>query len=136
MEKAIKYNKEWIESIGRRKSSVARIFMEKGKGKFLINEKPHNEYIRVKHLVEAIELPLKALDLSKAYDIKINVHGGGIKGQAEAVMLGLARALVKINPDYKEKMKELQLMTRDPRKVERKKPGLRKARKKEQYSKR
>lgn len=126
----------YTNAVGRRKSSVARIFLKKGSGQFTINDKPYNEYITVQHMIESLEAPLKAVDGMKGYDIKVNVHGGGIKGQAEAVMLGVARALVKLNPDFKESLKSGNLMTRDPRRVERKKPGLRKARKKEQYSKR
>jgi len=125
-----------INATGRRKDAVARVFLKKGSGKITINDRDFKEFFSVIHLEGKVMEPLLLLGLEKDYDIQFNVHGGGIKGQAEAVRHGISRALVKINEEYKKALKDAGFITRDPRVVERKKPGLRKARKKEQYSKR
>ncbi len=125
-----------INATGRRKDAVARVFLKKGSGKITINDRDYKEYFSVIHLEGKVVEPLKILGLENDYDIQVNVHGGGIKGQAEAVRHGISRALVKINEEHKKALKDAGFITRDPRVVERKKPGLRKARKKEQYSKR
>ncbi len=128
---------EQINAVGRRKASIARIFLSKGAGKITINGKDYKEFMPVDHLQDRISLPLRTIEGEKDYDVLVSVSGGGIKGQAEAVMLGIARALVKVNEEeFKPLLKVKGLLTRDPRAVERKKPGLRKARKREQYSKR
>ncbi len=125
-----------INATGRRKDAVARVFLKKGSGKITINDRDYKEFFSVIHLEGKVVEPLKILGLENDYDIQVNVHGGGIKGQAEAVRHGISRALVKINEEHKKALKDAGFITRDPRVVERKKPGLRKARKKEQYSKR
>lgn len=123
-------------ALGRRKASVARVYLSKGSGNITVNGKELKVYFPVDHLRQKVELPLTTLQLEKEYDVKVNVSGGGVKGQADAVKLGIARALVKIDEEYKPKLKAQNLITRDSRVVERKKPGLRKARKKVQFSKR
>ena len=125
-----------ITSIGRRKAAIARIYLDKGNGSFVVNGKDFKEYFPVDHLRARTLEPLQALEATGSYDIRVNVAGGGVKGQAEAVALGIARALVKVDEENKPALKAKSLLTRDSRKVERKKPGYRKARKKEQYSKR
>lgn len=125
-----------INATGRRKDAVARVFLKKGSGKITINDRDFKEFFSVIHLEGKVMEPLILLGLENDYDIQVNVHGGGIKGQAEAVRHGISRALVKVNEEYKKALKDAGFITRDPRVVERKKPGLRKARKKEQYSKR
>ena len=128
---------ERINAIGRRKAAVARVYLTLGgSGSITINKKDIKDYMTVQHLVDAIHRPLLLTEGEGKYDINVNVRGGGIKGQAEAIRLGIARALVKIDAENKPALKAEKLMTRDARKVERKKPGFRKARKKEQYSKR
>lgn len=127
---------EQINAVGRRKASIARIFLQKGKGQLTINDKDVKDFVPTVHLRDRVLLPLRTLEAEKDFDIQVNVAGGGIKGQAEAIMLGIARALVKLDPENKGPLKVKGLLTRDPRAVERKKPGLRKARKREQYSKR
>lgn len=127
---------EQINAVGRRKAAIARVFMSYGTGKIVVNKRDYKDYFSVPHIQEKVTLPLQVVEAMGKYDLKVNVAGGGIKGQAEAVMLGIARALVKDNAENKPPLKALGIMTRDARKVERKKPGLRKARKKEQYSKR
>ncbi len=121
---------------GRRKASIARVYLKSGKGKIVVNGKDYKEFIPVKHLIEKIEEPFKVTDLEGKYDVKVNVLGGGIKGQAEAITLGISRALVMIDAELKPALKEHRLITRDPRVVERKKPGKKKARKSFQFSKR
>ncbi len=127
---------EKINAIGRRKSAVARVYLTHGSGSITINKKDIKDYMTVQHLVDAINRPLLLTEGEGKYDITVNVKGGGIKGQAEAIRLGISRALVKLDAEMKPALKAEKLMTRDARKVERKKPGFRKARKKEQYSKR
>lgn len=123
-------------ALGRRKAAVARVYVSKGKGEVTVNGKKLTEYFPVQHLSQKVEAPLKVVEAVKDFDIKVNVRGGGVKGQADAVKLAIARALVKIDPENKPKLKAENMMTRDSRVVERKKPGLRKARKKTQFSKR
>ncbi len=127
---------EYINAIGRRKAAVARVYLKKGNGQIIINDKPMAEYVSVSHLRDAVVEPLLAIDALNGFDVKVTVEGGGVKGQAEAIQLGIARALVKFNEELKPTLKAKDLLTRDPRAVERKKPGLKKARKNEQFSKR
>jgi len=125
-----------INAVGRRKASISRAFLSHGTGKVVINGKDYKEYITVPHLSDLIVLPFKVTETEGKFDLKITVHGGGIKGQAEAIALSICRALVKENAENKPPLKAKEMMTRDARVVERKKPGLRKARKKTQFSKR
>src|SRR5690606_33828335 len=115
---------------------VARVYLTKGTGEITINGKEYKNYFPIIYLQNQVELPLKTIEASEAYDIKVNVKGGGPKGQAEAVKLGIARALVDFNEEFKPLLKKQGLMTRDPRMVERKKFGKRKARRSTQFSKR
>src|ERR1041385_4653211 len=116
-------------AVGRRKRAIARVAFSKGNGTITINGKDYKDYFPILHLRERVEQPLALVEQSKEYDLRVIVNGGGIKGQADAVKLALARAFVKVNAENKPKLKAADLMTRDARKVERKKPGLRKARK-------
>ena len=125
-----------INSIGRRKAAVARVFMSEGSGKIVINKRELEHYFPSSILQFIVKQPLNKLDAVEKYDIKINLHGGGYKGQSEAARLGIARALVKINAEDKPALRAAGFMTRDPRVVERKKPGQPKARKRFQFSKR
>jgi len=127
---------EVVSSIGRRKAAIARIYVSEGKGEILVNKRDFKEYFPVEQFQYIIQQPLELVDSLNKYDIKVNIKGGGTKGQAEALRLAIARALVKINPDDKEKIKANKLLTRDSRVVERKKPGQPKARKRFQFSKR
>jgi small subunit ribosomal protein S9 len=127
---------EIINGLGRRKAAVARVYLRKGKGNILINHKDYKEYFPVNHIQGKIIEPLNIVDVLKIYDINVNVKGGGVKGQAEAVRLGISRALCKINEEFREPLKAAKLMSRDPRSVERKKYGKPKARKSFQFSKR
>ena len=127
---------EVINAIGRRKTSVARVYLSKGKGNIVVNKKDYKEAFPVSVLQAKLERPFQLTETTGQYDVNINVYGGGINGQAEAIRLGIARALVKVTEDYKPLLKAEGLMTRDPRMVERKKPGQPKARKKFQFSKR
>lgn len=125
-----------INKLGRRKSSVARIYLKSGKGKITINKRDHKEYFSTDVLQYKISQPFELTGTKGKYDATINVKGGGNTGQVEAIRLAISRALVEINADYKPLLKAEGLMTRDPRMVERKKPGQPKARKKFQFSKR
>ncbi|MFT6865786.1 MAG: small subunit ribosomal protein S9 [Cyclobacteriaceae bacterium] len=125
-----------INTIGRRKTAVARVYLQPGKGKISVNEKELNIYFPSEILQLIVKQPLETLDVDGNFDIDINVDGGGPKGQAEAVRLAISRALVVLDPDNKPALKKEGFMTRDPRMVERKKPGRRKARRKFQFSKR
>ncbi|KRP13227.1 MAG: 30S ribosomal protein S9 [Sphingobacteriales bacterium BACL12 MAG-120813-bin55] len=125
-----------LNAIGRRKSAVARVYLSKGKGTITVNDKDLKEYFPVSFLRDQVVMPLAVLDMTGDFDIQVNVNGGGIKGQAEAIRLGIARALVKVNEEWKPALKAKGLMTRDSREVERKKYGLRKARRATQFSKR
>lgn len=127
---------DYFKGTGRRKESVARVYMKKGSGKININGKDYKEYLPVQHMQRSVELPAKVLECSDQYDLKVTVSGGGQTGQSEAIRLGISRAFVQMNPELKPKLKEYHLMTRDPREVERKKYGHRKARKSGQFSKR
>ena len=121
---------------GRRKSSVARVFMQPGKGKITINGQLFRDYLCRATLATVVMQPLMAVDGEKSYDIKINAHGGGLTGQAGAIRLGISRALLGVNQDYASVLKQRGFLTRDARKVERKKPGQPGARKNFQFSKR
>jgi len=127
---------EVINALGRRKNAVARIFLKDGSGKITVNKRDYKTYFSVPTLQYAINQPLKQTESIGKYDILANIDGGGVTGQAEALKLAIARALVKINPEHKILLKAMGLMRRDPRMVERKKPGQKKARKKFQFSKR
>ena len=127
---------EVINTIGRRKRAIARVYLSEGKGQITVNDKDYKEYFSVEQLHYIVEQPLNLLEVKDKYDVKVNLDGGGIKGQAEALRLGIARALVKIDPECKAKLRAEGFITRDPRSVERKKPGQPKARKRFQFSKR
>ncbi|MDR2621948.1 MAG: 30S ribosomal protein S9, partial [Dysgonamonadaceae bacterium] len=123
-------------ALGRRKAAVARVYVKEGSGKILINNREFETYFPSSLLQYVVKQPLNKLGVAGQYDITINLQGGGYKGQSEAARLGIARALVKINPDDKSALRSEGFMTRDPREVERKKPGRPKARKRFQFSKR
>ena len=125
-----------INKLGRRKSSVARIYLKSGKGKITINKRDPKEYFKTDVLQYKIFQPFELTGTKGKYDATINVKGGGNTGQVEAIRLAISRALVEIDAEYKPLLKAEGLMTRDPRMVERKKPGQPKARKKFQFSKR
>lgn len=125
-----------INSTGRRKAAVARIYLTKGEGRIQINGKKHTDYFPQTHIRQKLNDPFNILEMENGYDIKVNVFGGGIKGQAEAIRLAISKALVKINEEYKKPLKDAALLTRDARVVERKKYGKPKARKSFQFSKR
>jgi len=127
---------EITNSLGRRKNAVARVYLQKGKGNITINNRELKEYFPSEVLISTVMKPLKLTETDKSFDVKVNVNGGGISGQAGAVSLGISRALVEIDENHKPTLKAEGLMTRDPRMVERKKPGQKKARKKFQFSKR
>ena len=127
---------EVVNALGRRKTSVARVYLMKGTGKMTINKRDYKEFFPVAIVQGKVEQPFNLTDTLGQYDIKVNVAGGGINGQAEAIRLGVSRALVEVSADFKTLLKAEGLMTRDPRMVERKKPGQPKARKKFQFSKR
>lgn len=127
---------EKIITLGRRKTSVARVYMTPGKGNVIVNKKDYKVFFPVPVLQSKIEQPFNLTETVGQFDITVNVAGGGINGQAEAIRLGISRALVKVSEENKPLLKEEGLMTRDPRMVERKKPGQPKARKKFQFSKR
>ena len=127
---------ETINAIGRRKASVARVYLTKGGGNIIINGKELSNYFPMQNIQNSVSEPLKVSELEKQYDIKINVSGGGFKGQAEAIRLGISRALVKIDEENKPALKAKKFLTRDAREVERKKYGKPKARKSFQFSKR
>ncbi|TNF47313.1 MAG: 30S ribosomal protein S9 [Bacteroidetes bacterium] len=127
---------EIINTLGRRKTSVARVYLSKGTGKVIVNSKDYKEAFPVAVLQSKIQQPFEITNTVGQYDVKVNVMGGGINGQAEAIRLGISRALVEVSEENKPLLKAEGLMTRDPRMVERKKPGQPKARKKFQFSKR
>lgn len=127
---------EVITGLGRRKAAVARVYVKEGTGKITINKKELAQYFPFPLLQFVVKQPLATLSVEEKYDIYINLSGGGIKGQSEAARLGIARALVKINPDDKKALRAEGFLTRDARVVERKKPGQPKARKRFQFSKR
>lgn len=121
---------------GRRKVSTARVRLIPGTGEFIVNGKPLDEYIPFAHLHEVIKQPFQTTETLGSYDVIVNVNGGGFSGQAGAIRHGIARALLNVDPDFRSALKSAGLLTRDPRMVERKKPGLKKARKASQFSKR
>ncbi len=125
-----------IHKIGRRKTAVARIYVSEGKGNITINKRELNNYFTTPTLQYKVKQPLALTDNEKSYDISVNVYGGGITGQAEAIRLAISRALCEINEEHRTVLKPEGLLTRDPRMVERKKFGQKKARKKFQFSKR
>lgn len=125
-----------INKVGRRKTAIARVYIEPGKGQVTINKKDIKDYFLASTLHYQVNLPFVLTDTLGQYDVKATVRGGGSSGQAEAVRLGVARALVEIDEENKPKLKKDGLLTRDSRMVERKKPGQKKARKKFQFSKR
>jgi small subunit ribosomal protein S9 len=127
---------EVVNALGRRKSAVARVYISEGKGKITINNRDLNDYFPTGILQYVVLQPLNLLGVAGQYDIKVNLDGGGITGQAEALRLGITRALMEINPESRSALKSAGFVTRDPREVERKKPGQPKARKRFQFSKR
>ena len=127
---------ELINAIGRRKAAVARVYVSLGSGKITINKRDIATYFPSSILQYIVRQPLNTLEVVEKYDIKINLKGGGFKGQSEAARLAITRALIKINPEDKAALRAAGFVTRDPRVVERKKPGRPKARKRFQFSKR
>jgi len=127
---------EVINALGRRKAAIARVYVKEGSGKIVINKREIETYFPSSLLQYVVKQPLNKLGVAELYDITINLQGGGFKGQSEAARLGIARALVKIKPEDKPALRSEGFMTRDPREVERKKPGRPKARKRFQFSKR
>lgn len=127
---------ETVNALGRRKAAVARVYVKEGAGQIVINDRPLDVYFASPILQFIVKQPLAKLGVEEKYDIKVNLDGGGFKGQAEALRLAISRALVKINPEDKSTLKAEGFMTRDAREVERKKPGQPKARKHFQFSKR
>ena len=127
---------EVINTLGRRKTAVARLYMRKGSGQIMINNRDYKEYFPLATLQYVVVQPLQIAEVEGQYDIKVNLDGGGMAGQAEALRLAISRALVEINPEIRPVLKSKGLLRRDPRMVERKKPGQPKARKRFQFSKR
>lgn len=127
---------ETINAIGRRKTAVARIYLKDGKGNITINHREAAEYFNTSVLQYIIHQPFEITSTVGKYDVQVNLDGGGIKGQAEALRLAISRALIKLNPELRKALKEKGLLRRDPRMVERKKPGQPGARKRFQFSKR
>jgi small subunit ribosomal protein S9 len=127
---------ETIHKIGRRKTAVARIYVSEGKGNITVNKRDYKDYFTTATLQYKIMQALNLTDNAKSFDIKVNVYGGGVTGQAEAIRLAISRALVELNAENRTILKPEGLLTRDPRMVERKKFGQKKARKKYQFSKR
>ena len=127
---------ELVNSLGRRKTAVARIYLSEGKGNITVNKREFKEYFPSLTLQYIVLQPLNLLSVPEKYDIKVNLDGGGPKGQAEALRLAISRALVEIDAEARKELKAAGFLTRDPREVERKKPGQPKARKRFQFSKR
>ena len=127
---------EVVNTTGRRKTAIARIYVNEGKGQITVNNKNYKEYFTTETLQYIVEQPLATIEATGKYDIKVNLTGGGMKGQAEALRLAITRALVQIDPEKKPLLKSKGLLTRDPGEVVRKKPGRPKARKRFQFSKR
>jgi len=123
-------------AVGRRKEAVTRIFLSRGSGKITVNDKDYKEYFPLVYLQNQVELPLKSIQALDKFDVKINASGGGMKGQAEAAKLGIARALLEQSAEYRPALKAAGVLKRDPRSVERKKFGHKKARRSYQFSKR
>lgn len=127
---------EYINAVGRRKTSVARVYLKAGDGKIVINGKTPEVFFCQENIYRNVSMPFEKTETAGQFDVKVNVYGGGIKGQSEAIRLAISRALVKIDEEHKPALKAEGFMTRDPRMVERKKPGQKKARKNFQFSKR
>jgi small subunit ribosomal protein S9 len=127
---------EIIKTIGRRKTSIARVYMQPGKGLITVNDRELNDYFKSEILQTTVKQALAISKQEGNYDVDVNVEGGGVKGQAEAIRMGIARAIVKVSDEFKPPLRKEGLMTRDSRMVERKKPGRRKARRRFQFSKR
>lgn len=127
---------EVIKTIGRRKTSIARVYMQSGKGQIKVNDRELNDYFKSEILQTTVKQALVISKQEGNYDVNVNVEGGGVKGQAEAIRMGIARAIVKVSEEFKSPLRKEGLMTRDSRMVERKKPGRRKARRRFQFSKR
>ncbi|MFM7401381.1 MAG: 30S ribosomal protein S9 [Bacteroidota bacterium] len=127
---------EMINAVGRRKTAVARVYLMKGEGKITVNGKDYREYFPHQHVQHNVTDPFSTVGVESIYDVKVNVRGGGFKGQSEAVRMGLSRALVKLNEEFRKPLKDKKFLTRDSRAVERKKYGRPKARKRFQFSKR
>lgn len=127
---------ESINTIGRRKAAVARVYLNDGKGNITVNGRNYKEYFGAETLQYVVTQPLVLLNATDKYDINVNLEGGGVKGQAEALRLGISRALVILDEENKKSLRTNGFLTRDPREVERKKPGQPKARKRFQFSKR
>lgn len=127
---------EVINTIGRRKAAVARVYMKEGNGAITVNGRDFKEYFPISTLQYVVNQPLDITEMSGKYDIMANLDGGGVSGQAEALRLAISRALCELNPEFRSLLKAKGLLRRDPRMVERKKPGQKKARKKFQFSKR
>ncbi len=125
-----------IHTIGRRKSAVARIYMSEGKGNITINNREAKDYFSTATLLYKLNQPFNLVDMDGKFDVKVNVNGGGNTGQVEAIRLAISRALCQLDENHRLVLKPEGLLTRDPRMVERKKPGQKKARKKFQFSKR
>jgi len=127
---------ELVNTLGRRKTAVARIYLSEGKGNITVNKREFKEYFPSLTLQYIVLQPLNLLGVQEKYDIKVNLDGGGPKGQAEALRLAISRALIEIDAESRKELKAAGFLTRDPREVERKKPGQPKARKRFQFSKR
>ena len=125
-----------INAVGRRKEAVTRVFLSKGEGSITVNGKDYKTYFPLVYLQNQVVMPLKTVEASDKWNVVINATGGGVKGQAEAAKLGIARALIENNPELRPALKAAGLLKRDSRSVERKKPGRKKARKSFQFSKR
>jgi small subunit ribosomal protein S9 len=123
-------------AVGRRKEAVTRVFLSKGEGKITVNGKDYKTYFPLVYLQNQVEAPLKVAEATDKFDILVNATGGGVKGQAEAAKLAISRALLEVSADYRPALKAAGLLKRDPRSVERKKPGRKKARRSFQFSKR
>ncbi|MBN3036468.1 MAG: 30S ribosomal protein S9 [Bacteroidales bacterium] len=127
---------ETINTTGRRKTAIARVYLKEGEGKITINDREFTEYFPMATLQYIVNQPFEITETAGKYDVKVNLDGGGFKGQAEALRLAISRALIIVNPEYRPPLKVKGLLRRDPRMVERKKPGQKKARKRFQFSKR
>jgi len=127
---------EITSTTGRRKTAIARVYLKEGKGNIVVNKKDYKDYFPIATLQYVVQQPFEITETTGKYDVQVNLDGGGIKGQAEALRLAISKALVEINPDFRPPLKAKGLMRRDPRMVERKKYGQKKARKKFQFSKR
>ena len=122
--------------LGRRKTSVARVILRPGEGRWVVNGRTLEDYLPRPVLRQSVAQPLAVTDVQGRFDVLVNVRGGGLRGQADAIRLGVARALLKVDEDFRRRLRTNELLTRDPREVERKKPGRPKARKRFQFSKR